>query len=186
MNFIERLKNELLYEQVDEDALEKNLSKWKKKNPRDYVKKISEGYGRKPDGMTTNMVEWSDLGGFKRVWVKDEEIRHDFPSTHTDYVYSTRVIKATPEQVEILKSTSKSIMVDALKNEVTARCHFLIKNAVTLGFAEDVAKGKISKEEARKEYARRITNDVVPSWYNDKLKEKGKGADVAHHIKNIA
>ena len=55
-----------------------------------------------------------------------------------------------------LSNSSGSILIDQLKGEVTARCHFIIKNAVTLGFVEDVIAGKISPGGARDEYAKRI------------------------------
>ena len=72
-----------------------------------------------------------------------------------------------------------------MKEEVTARCHYLIKNAVTLGFVEDVVANKISDNEARDEYARRIKNNITPDWYDDPLDEYEEtlAADIAHHLK---
>jgi len=62
----------------------------------------------------------------------------------------------------------------------------LIKNGISLGFVEDVVAGRIKPENARKEYARRIINSVMPSWFKDPLNEfKGnpkKQAAMTHSI----
>ena len=75
-------------------------------------------------------------------------------------------------------------MVDQLKGEVTARCHYLIKNAVTLGFVDDVVADKIPDDKARNEYAKRIKNNITPDWFDDPLDEYKKtlSVDVAHHL----
>ena len=70
-----------------------------------------------------------------------------------------------------------------MKQEATARCHYLVKNAVSLGFVQDVVSGKIKKEASRKEYGRRILSNIYKDWFKDPLKE----ADVTlgqgkHHL----
>nr|QBK89235.1 MAG: hypothetical protein LCMiAC02_03300 [Mimivirus LCMiAC02] len=70
-----------------------------------------------------------------------------------------------------------------MKQEATARCHYLVKNAVSLGFVQDVVFGKIKKEDARKEYGRRILSNIYKDWFKDPLGEAdttlGEGK---HHL----
>ncbi len=71
----------------------------------------------------------------------------------------------------LLPLASGSIINDGLKGEVTARCGTLYANAVTLGFVEDLAKGKIAPEAVHETYAEYILNGKLPKWYKNKLSE---------------
>ena len=164
---------------------EEFYSKWKNKEPKKWAKRYVEVFGS-PDETGRNYAKWDDIANFGGPTViKDEEISHELPVKHIDFVYSTRSIKVPAKKVGVLAKSSGSIIVDQLKEEVTARCHYLIKNAVTLGFVEDVVANKISDNEARDEYARRIKNNITPDWYDDPLDEYEEtlAADIAHHLK---
>jgi hypothetical protein len=77
--------------------------------------------------------------------------------------------------VRALAESSESILLDLLKNEVTARCATLSANAVTLNYVIDVVAGRI--EPSRAEYERRIKAmnknklDPDPEWWPDVTKE---------------
>jgi len=70
-----------------------------------------------------------------------------------------------------------------LKQEATARCHYLVKNAVSLSFVQDIVAGKISQADARKEYGNRILQNQYHDWFKDPLEEAdttlGQGK---HHL----
>ena len=155
---------------------------WEHKDARETLQKYVSTFGN-PDEMSRRSATWNDMAGFNKTVVIDESVHHARPIKHIDFVYSTKKIKVLPEHVEMLANSSGSILVDQLKGEVTARCHYLIKNAVTLGFVEDVVAGKISPNEAPRVYAKRILENEVPNWFQDKLNEQkktyGKGD---HHI----
>ena len=93
---------------------------------------------------------------------------------HKDYVYSTRKIAVPPKFASVFANVTESIIIDGLKKEVTARCGALIKNAVTLGFVEDMIKGKISSSvpAAKKEYSKRIMGNITPKWFKDVAMDK--------------
>ena len=143
---------------------------WRRKDAATYAKVLVSHFG-KPKIIGPDMLAWDDKAGFTKVWVIDESVAHDFPVPHKDFVYSTRTIKVPPALVGKLAAVTGSIMVDGLKREVTARCGMLIKNAVTLGFVEDVVRGKI-KTGLKAEYARRIKGDSTPPWFANKPKER--------------
>jgi len=159
-------------------------AKWKHGEPRKWAERYVEVFGP-PDETGRDSATWDDIANFGGPTViKDEEISHDKPVKHIDFVYSTRSIRVPADKVGVLAKSSGSIIVDQLKEEVTARCHYLIKNAVTLGFVEDVVAGTITDDKARDEYARRIKNNAHPAWFTDPLNEYEEtlAVDVSHHL----
>jgi hypothetical protein len=77
--------------------------------------------------------------------------------------------------VRVLADSSESILLDLLKNEVTARCATLSANAVTLNYVMDVVSGRVkgSKEEYEKRIRQLYKNrlDPDPEWWPDLTKE---------------
>lgn len=145
------------------------VKRWKNKDAAKYAVALSKKFG-KVKMMGPDMLAWENKAGFTKVWILDESVKHDFPVPHKDFVYSTRNIKVSPDIVGKLAAVSGSIMVDGLKGEVTARCGGLIKNAVTLGYVEDVVAGKVSGN-LKDEYSKRIKGNITPAWYKDLMGE---------------
>lgn len=152
---------------------------WKNREAADMAIKLVKEFGN-PTGIMPGLISWSNIPYYDQVWIHDEAIQHSFPKPHKDFIYSAIKIpewapeggKSTvdPELVKTFASITGSIIIDGLKGEVVARCGMLIKNAVTLGFVQDVISGKA--EATKEEYSNRILNDIVPDWYKDKLSEK--------------
>jgi hypothetical protein len=80
--------------------------------------------------------------------------------------------------VRVLAESSESILLDLLKNEVTARCATLSANAVTLNYVMDVVSGRVkgSKEEYEKRIKQLYKNKLNPDpeWWPDTTKEVRK------------
>jgi len=149
---------------------------WKNKDAKMYAAKLTKVLGV-PDEKTASMMIWTTKAKkaqATRVVVMDESVVHTFPMRHKDYCYSTRKLVVPAKFASLLLGVTGSILIDGLKKEVTARCGMLVKNAVTLGFVEDVVKGKVKNNlaVAKKEYARRIMGNVTPGWYKDAAGEK--------------
>ena len=156
---------------------------WKHALPKETITKYILNFGL-PYDVGKDSVIWKNIGGFDTTWVLDEQIKHTHPIDHIDFVYSTLKIPGIkPEHVCIISQATGSIFIDMLKQEATARCHYLVKNAVSLGFVQDVVAGKITMENSREEYGRRILNNVYLDWFKDPLNEAqetlGEGA---HHL----
>jgi len=150
----------------------KHSSKWQYATAKAYVDKMTEKYGKPDYEIPGYLAIWKQrIGKIKETYIKDERIAHPFPMPHFDFLYSVMDIKVPKEKQKILADATESIFVDRLKGEVTARCAMLIKNGISLGFVEDVVAGKVKAEDARKEYARRIINSVMPSWFKDPMGE---------------
>lgn len=114
--------------------------------------------------------------GADSITIRNELIAHQSPMPHVDFLYSTSKIPGlTAHRASKLAHASGSIMVDRLKNEVTARCGMNIKNQVTLSFAQDVAEGKHDDKDVcqvKKAYEYSIMNNVHHDNYIDFMGEK--------------
>jgi len=142
---------------------------WRNPEAFKYAQKLRTKFG-KPDYMNQYVACWMQKSGFNEIMVKDESVQHSFPMPHLDFVYSTIEQPLEPDTIGKLAAVTGSIIVDGLKGQVTARCGMLMKNAVTLGFVQDVARGNISGD-LKKEYARRIKGNIAPDWYKNEMRE---------------
>ena len=156
---------------------------WKYPLPKKTIIQYFFNFGF-PYNVGKDSVTWKNIGGFDTTWVLDERIKHTHPMDHIDFVYSTLKIPGIkPEHVCIISQATGSIFIDMLKEEATARCHYLVKNAVSLGFVQDVVEGKITMEDSREEYGRRILNNIYLDWFKDPLNEAHKTlGEGAHHL----
>jgi hypothetical protein len=153
------------------------LPKWRNDEPVAFVKSLTKKLGQ-PDELTANRAVWYDQDGFKRIEVLDEYILHCCPAPHYDFVYSTIDLHVPKKFVKVLAESSESILLDLLKNEVSARCATLSANAVTLNYVLDVVSGRV--QGSKEEYERRIKQlyknklNPDPEWWPDVTKEVRK------------
>ena len=153
------------------------LPQWENEEPSDYVKDLTKKLGA-PNELTNKRAVWYNKDGFKRIEVKDEFILHCCPEPHYDYVYSTIDLHVPKKFVRVFAESSESILIDLLKNEVSARCATLSANAVTLNYVLDVVSGRV--EGSKEEYEKRIKQlyknklDPDPEWWPDTTKEVRK------------
>ena len=153
------------------------LTQWRNDEPMEFVKSLTKKLGQ-PDELTANRAVWYDQDGFKRIEVMDEYTLHCCPSPHYDYVYSTIDLHVPKKFVRVLAESSESILLDLLKNEVSARCATLSANAVTLNYVLDVVSERVKGSKAEYEtrikqlYKNKLNPD--PDWWPDVTKEVRK------------
>lgn len=159
------------FEEVNNNSTLKN---WKNEEPVKFAMNLIQKLG-KADELTDNRAVWYNKDGFKRIEVKDEYILHHSPAPHYDFVYSTIDLHVPKKFVRVLADSSESILIDLLKNEVSARCAELSPNAVTLNYVMDVVSERVVG--SREEYEKRIKQlyknklDPDPQWWPDVTKE---------------
>jgi hypothetical protein len=150
---------------------------WQNEEPVKFVKSLTKKLGS-PDEITANRAVWYNKDGFKRIEVLDEYILHCCPAPHYDFVYSTIDLHVPKKFVRVLAESSESILLDLLKNEVSARCATLSANAVTLNYVLDVVSGRV--EGSKAEYESRIKQlyknklNPDPEWWPDVTNEVRK------------
>ena len=144
------------------------------KDAKEYAEALIKKFGE-PDYVSRGYLGWNSIEPpFDMVWIMDESVPHDYPAPHRDYVYSSMIIPLKSDMMEAISHASGSIIVDGLKNKVTARCGTLYANAATLGFVKKIADGEIDysdKEKVKKMYANAIQKDPLPEWYPNTMGE---------------
>jgi hypothetical protein len=105
--------------------------------------------------------EIGQLTYVKEITMRNEQIKHDRPIKHIDFVYSTADIKTNEKQACLLNLSSRSIINDQLKGEITARCGHINKNQITLGFANNAASenSKLTIVNVKSEYENSIRHN---------------------------
>ena len=154
-----------------------SIRDWINEEPKKFARTLIGHWGQ-PDEETGTQAVWYARDGFKRVTVKDEYILHCCPEPHYDFVYSTVDLHVPKKYVRVLADSSESILLDLLKNEVSARCATMSANAVTLNYVMDVVSERTKG--SRAEYERRIRamykNRLYPDpeWWPDDTREMRK------------
>ena len=154
------------------------LKDWGNAEPAEFARGLIKKFGPPAESTPERMI-WYDRDGFKRIEVQDEYILHCCPAPHYDFVYSTIDLHVPKKFVRVLADSSESILLDLLKNEVTARCATLSANAVTLNYVLDVVSERVkgSKEEYERRiqalYKNKLSPD--PEWWPDETREVRKG-----------
>ena len=109
---------------------------------------------------------WLEPGKFTRVTLRDESIAHKRPAPHCDFLYAGIAPVQLPDgKVGEIMQLTQSLLSDGLKQELTARCHFMGANVVTLLLALQMAMTDLSLDEARKRYGPMIESSRDPKTY---------------------
>ena len=93
-------------------------------------------------------------------YLRDEKIDHCVPKRHTDFFYTTVKIFIPKNKVEQVQSISGSVILDLLKNTVTARCASTNANYATLRTVVEVLETNFNypKKEISELYKMNLTN----------------------------
>ncbi len=140
---------------ISKEDLKKHVSGWSKEaeEASDFMFKK---YGS-PNGMTPEMVVWTEVKPFKRSILYKEPVTHKFPMEHKDVLEHFIDYKAPEAQkVAELWQFDGSVILERTKGEMSARCDKEAANILALNLADDIVNGKRSVEEARMEYGRQI------------------------------
>ena len=154
-------------------------------NPKDRFKDVVAEFGE-PDyvqGQRGGMAVWSkntlkSRGHcWDRVLMLDEQIPHENPGPHVDFLYSWYSLYVPNDKINDVRAVSESITYDPLKRQVMGRCHFMGANAATVLLGKRVATGEMTLDEAKKNYGPLIMKTVKghktydTNAYNSYIKE---------------
>src|SRR5687767_15964910 len=99
------------------------------------------------------MVMWHGNGSWKHTIVHRDEIAHDFPKPHTDFVEQFIDYRVPVDKFDELAQYDGSVIVERTKGEISARCDKEPMNFLALNLANDIVVGRRSVEDARRFYA---------------------------------
>jgi hypothetical protein len=120
--------------------------------PKAMALKLLEAYGP-PNEATPTKLFWYRNGPWRRIVITADEVAHDFPTPHTDYLTQYVDYRVPPEAFSELARFDGSVLVDRTAGEMGARCDMEAMNVLTLNLAHEVVTGRRSVEEARAFYA---------------------------------
>lgn len=82
-----------------------------------------------------------------------DEIAHNFPASHTDYITNWIDYYVPVERFSDLARYDGSCLLDRTAGEAGARCDSEAANMVTLNLMHEIVTGKRTVDEAREKYA---------------------------------
>jgi hypothetical protein len=85
---------------------------------------------------------------FERIEIRDEQIPHDKPRPHVDFLYSYYHVEIPSHLAKTLHLISNSITYDPLKKLMSSRCHCMKGNIVTHWIVKQYANYQLSIDEA--------------------------------------
>ena len=114
-----------------------------------------------PQETTADRVIWHNAGPFKRIMLTREQLPHDFPITHMDYLEHTISYNVPPDKTDEVHAFDASITIYRVAGELSARCDLESNNVLTLNLANDIVAGKKSVDDARKEFGQAVTDRTL-------------------------
>lgn len=136
---------------VDREAAEQLIENWPAA-PRKGAEQMMEQYGT-PNEATPTKLMWYGNGPWKKTLVTSDEIVHDFPTPHTDFITQYIDYRVPPDKFNEVGQFDGSCLVDRTAGEAAARCDSEAMNILTLNLMHDIVTGDSTVDEARKKFA---------------------------------
>ncbi|MDQ3988209.1 MAG: hypothetical protein M3291_03240 [Actinomycetota bacterium] len=119
--------------------------------PRKVAEKLLDQYGP-PNEATPSKMFWYRVGPWARMELTADEVLHNFPTAHTDYLTQWIDYPVPPEAASALAWFDGSTLVDRTAGQLGARCDHEAYNTLTLNLAVDIIEGRRTVEDARRLY----------------------------------
>lgn len=168
-----------------QEEIQDIVSDWSEE-PRSSALRLLDYYGN-PDEFSKSMFIWyNTFDGWKRTVLSREEIPHNFPSPHIDFLEQFINYRVPLDKYNELARYDGSVIVERTRGEISARCGGTSMNFVAINLAHEIITGKRTVEEARQEYAdlytayqKGETSPYIKEFQFDVTKEPTGDPDVA-------
>lgn len=120
--------------------------------PQKAAEKLLDHYGP-PNEATPTTMFWYRVGPWARMELTADEVLHNFPTPHTDYLTQWIDYPIPPEAATALAAFDGSTLVDRTSGQLGARCDHEAYNTLTINLAVEIIEGRRSVEDARHFYA---------------------------------
>lgn len=164
---------------LNEDQIHELIGDWPTP-PKLAAEQLIKQYGPANEGTPARLL-WYNCGPWKRVEVTRDQIDHNFPAPHTDYVTCWIDYHVPVELADEITRYDGSCLIDRTAGEAGARCDSEAANMITLNFMHEIVTGKRTVDEAREEYAEQMSAYMLgrPAPYAERLLfEPPKGGTV--------
>lgn len=126
------------------------ISSWREA-PKKAAEKILDHYGP-PNEATPTKLFWYRVGPWTRMELTEDEVIHNFPTPHTDYLTQYVDYPVPAAKASELVAFDGSVLLDRTAGQIGARCDHEAYNTLTLNLAVDIIEGKRTVEDARHMY----------------------------------
>ena len=133
---------------------EQVIASWKTA-PKEAAQRMIKKYGQ-PDEVTNMRLIWHDNGPWQITEIMNKEIDHNFPIPHKDAMHQAVSYRVHPEDADSILAFDGSIILNRTAGMIGAICDKEPANFLAVNLAHEVATGKRSVEDARRQYAESI------------------------------
>ena len=120
---------------------------------RETIAMMTAKYGE-PTVVGDRMVVWYGTGPFVKTAVARDEVPHNFPMPHTDYLTQTVKHRVPADKLAALNEYDGSVFYHRTRGELSAQCDKEEMNFLALNLAHDIITGKRTVADARAFYAK--------------------------------
>lgn len=128
------------------------ITSWPTKQ-RELAVQMIEKYGQ-PSVGGDRMVAWFGAGPFVKTVIARDEIAHNFPMAHVDFLTQTVRHRVPADRLAALNEYDGSVWYHRTRGELSAQCDVEEMNVLALNLAHDVIIGKRTPADARAFYAK--------------------------------
>jgi hypothetical protein len=119
--------------------------------PKKAAEKILDHYGA-PNEATRTKLFWYRTEKWSRMELTADEVAHNYPTPHTDYLTQYVDYRVPAEKASELLRFDGSIILDRTAGQIGARCDHEAYNTLTLNLAIEIIKGTRTVDDARRFY----------------------------------
>lgn len=119
--------------------------------PQKVAEKILEHYGP-PHEATPTKLFWYRTPPWSRMELTADEVVHNFPTPHTDFLTQYVDYPVPPSKASELVEFDGSLLLDRTAGQIGARCDHEAYNMLTLNLAVELIEGRRTVEDARRFY----------------------------------
>ena len=120
---------------------------------RETIALMSRKYGQ-PTVVGDRMVAWFGNGPFVTTSIARDEIAHNFPMAHVDYLTQTVKHRVPADKLDDLFEYDGSVYYHRTRGELSAQCDVEEMNWLALNLAHDVIMGTRTPADARAFYGK--------------------------------
>ncbi len=149
--------------------------------PKKVAEKVLDHYGS-PNEATPSKLFWYRVGPWSRMELTADEVVHEFPTPHTDFLTQYVDFPVPSERASDLVAFDGSVILDRTAGQIGARCDHEAYNILTLNLCVDIIEGRRTVEDARELYGETAAAFVLgrSAPYAEKLRfspPEGETAD---------
>ncbi len=119
--------------------------------PKTVGEELLDHYGA-PNEATPTKLFWYRNGPWARTELSADEIVHDFPTPHTDFLTQFIDYPIDPDRVSEVVAFDGSVIVDRTAGQIGSRCDHEPFNMLTVNLAVEIMEGRRTVQEARELY----------------------------------